>query len=459
MTKPLSTRIATAVLAAATAMGLSLSACSKPQDDQGSSSSNVIDYWLWDSAQQPGYQKCADAFQKQNPELKVKITQLGWDDYWSKLTAGFIADQAPDVFTNHLGKYAQFVDLGVLLPLDELEPTKGIESKDYQAGLGDLWIGQDGKRYGAPKDWDTIAYFYDRNVTRKAGITDEQLASMTWNPEDGGSFEKVIAHLTVDEKGRRGDEPGFDKNRVKVFGLASDGSGGGNFGQTQWAPYAGTHGWEPTDKNPWGTHFRFDDPTYQKTVAWYYGLAEKGYMPKYSTFGKNSGSQAQFAAGRAALAMNGSWMISSFKSLENVDLALAPTPVGPNGKRSTPLNGLADSVTRFSDNPEGAAKWVAFMAGEECQNMIGEAGVVFPARASGTQKSIEVRRKAGLDVTPFTQHIADGTTQLQPVVQNAADLTALTVPEFDAQYIGSRKASDLTELNDQLNKLFEITAK
>ena len=25
----------------------------------------TISYWLWDSAQQPGYQKCADEFQKQ----------------------------------------------------------------------------------------------------------------------------------------------------------------------------------------------------------------------------------------------------------------------------------------------------------------------------------------------------------------------------------------------------------
>ena len=80
----------------------------------------TIEYWLWDSGQQPGYQKCADAFQQQNPGLRIHISQYGWDDYWSKLTAGFIADTAPDVFTDHLAKYAQFVDLEVLRPLDDL---------------------------------------------------------------------------------------------------------------------------------------------------------------------------------------------------------------------------------------------------------------------------------------------------------------------------------------------------
>lgn len=449
------TKLAAALAAAA----LAFTGCSS--SDEPAAPSNTITYWLWDSAQQPGYQKCADGFEQANPGLRINIVQMGWDDYWSKLTAGFIADQAPDVFTNHLGKYAQFVDLGVLLPLDDFEATRGIESADYQAGLGDVWIGQDGKRYGAPKDWDTIGYFYDRKKVAAAGITPEQLASMTWNPDDGGSFEKVIAHLTVDAKGRRGDEPGFDKDNVKVFGLASDGSGGGNFGQTQWAPYAQSleNRWQPTDTNPWGTHFRFDDPDFQKTVAWYYGLADKGYMPKYSTFGPSTGSYAQFAAGRAALAMNGSWMISSFASLKDVDLAIAPTPVGPSGKRATPFNGLADSITKYTRNPEGSAKWVAWMASDACQDVIGAAGVVFPARAKGTEISLATRKQAGLDVSAFTRQVEEGTTVLQPVVQNAADLTALTEPQFDALYIGSAPASDLTTMNDQINKLFEITAR
>lgn len=453
-------KIAAALVAAATTVSLGLAGCSGPAEQEGTStSSNVIDYWLWDSAQQPGYQQCANDFQKANPGLKVNITQMGWDDYWSKLTAGFIADQAPDVFTNHLSKYAQFVDLGVLLPLDDFEATRDIKSEDFQEGLGDLWIGQDGKRYGAPKDWDTVAYFYDKNMTDKAGITTEQLQNMTWNPDDGGSFEKVIAHLTVDKKGVRGDEPGFDKDNVAVFGLASEGAGGENFGQTQWGAYTGTLGWEPTDKNPWGTHFRMDDPQFQKALGWYYGLAEKGYMPKFSTFGRGSGSYAQFAAGQAALAMNGSWMISSFSSLEKVDLKLAPTPTGVDGKRSSPFNGLADSITRFSDNPEAASKWVAYLASDSCQDVIGEAGVVFPARPSGTEKSIEARRKAGLDVAPFTDHVEDGTTVLLPVVEHAADLNALTAPYFESVYIGTKKPEDLTELNNQVNKLYEITAK
>ena len=132
--------------------------------------------------QQPGYQKCADEFAQQNPGLRVHISQYGWDDYWSKLTAGFIADTAPDVFTDHLAKFAQYVDLKVLRPLDDLAPTADIRDGDYQEGLAELWKGQDGKRYGAPKDWDTVAMFYNPEALQAAGVDPAKLKALTWNP-------------------------------------------------------------------------------------------------------------------------------------------------------------------------------------------------------------------------------------------------------------------------------------
>ena len=86
-------------------------------------------------------------------------------------------------------------------------------------------------------------------------------------------------------------------------------------------------------------------------------------------------------------------MISTFSNLtdaggKKLDIGIAPTPIGPTGKRASMFNGLADSVTTLSQQPENAAKWVKFMSGEECQNIIGESGVVFPARPDGTELAI-----------------------------------------------------------------------
>ena len=152
----------------------------------------------------------------------------------------------------------------------------------YNEGLADLWVGQDGKRYGLPKDWDTIGLFYNKAMTDSAGLTAEQMAKLDWNPQDGGSYEKAIAHLTVDKNGKRGDEPGFDKNNVAVYGLGLNG-GGDSSGQTEWSYLTDTTGWSHTDKNPWGTHYNYDDPRFQETMDWFAQLVEKGYMPKLET--------------------------------------------------------------------------------------------------------------------------------------------------------------------------------
>jgi multiple sugar transport system substrate-binding protein len=424
----------------------------------------VIEYWLWDSSQQPGYQKCADAFQQQNPGLRIHISQYGWDSYWSKLTAGFIADTAPDVFTDHLAKFAQFVDLKVLRPLDGLGPTSDINDADYQQGLAQLWKGQDGKRYGAPKDWDTVAIFYNRAAVKAAGVDPSKLDSLSWNPRDGGTFEKLVAHLTVDAKGVRGDQPGFDKNHVKVHGFASEGSGGGGWGQTQWSAFTGSAGWQATDKNPWGTHFNLDQPAFQDTLRWYFGLAQKGYMPTYEEIGgaNSVGSDKQIQSGTAVMGISGSWMLSTFSSLtdasgKKLDIGIAPTPIGPTGKRASMFNGLADSVTTLSKQPENAAKWVKFLSGSQCQSIIGQSGVVFPARPEGTALAIKYNKEQRhLDVSPFTNQVKDKTTFLFPVTTNAADITALMQPRLDAVYIGSSPVTSLTALNNQLNDLFKV---
>ena len=49
-----------------------------------------MNYWLWDSNQQASYQACADAFEKENPDIKIKITQTGWFDYWTALNTAFV---------------------------------------------------------------------------------------------------------------------------------------------------------------------------------------------------------------------------------------------------------------------------------------------------------------------------------------------------------------------------------
>ena len=453
-----------AVLTGLAALSLTLTACGGGGGDGGGSggggevidtgaATGEIDYWLWDNAQLPSYTKCADAFKAANPNVTVKISQFAWDDYWSKITNGFVAGDAPDVFTNHLAKYPEFVTNGQLVALDETLTKDGFNVDQYQEGLADLWKGQDGLRYGLPKDFDTVALFYNSELVEDGGYDAAQLGELAWNPTDGGTYEKAIAHLTVDEAGVRGDEPGFNKDKVKVYGLGLDGGAGEGVGQTQWSMYTGSNGWQVTDKNPWGTKYQYDQPQFQQTIDWFFGLIEKGYMPKLENVDGQSSADL-FGAGKYAMITNGSWMINTMFGYDGVKTALAPTPVGPSGKRASMYNGLADSVWTGSDNKAAAVKWVEFLGSPECQNIVGEAGAVFPAIPSGTDKAEAAFKAKGVDTSSFLVHVEEKTTFLFPITDFASQVTGIMQPAMDSVATGKADASSLTEANNQVNALF-----
>lgn len=437
-----------ALLLATTA--ITLVGCSAGDGGNGGDAS--IDYWLWDSRQLPAYQQCADDFQKANPGITVKITQLGWDDYWSKLTNSMAAGTAPDVFTDHLSKYPDFLKTGQLLPLDD----EDIDLSQYADGLADLWVGEDGNRYGLPKDWDTVALFYNATMVADAGITEDEMQNLTWNPEDGGTYERVIAKLTVDDNGVRGDEAGFDKNSVAVYGLGLPQSGAG-FGQTEWSYLTGTTGWTHTNTNPWGDEYNFDDPRFQDTISWWAGLIDKGYMPKLETMAGGAGTMPDsFGAGAAAINVNGSWTIGQYSGYEDVNLGIAPTPVGPSGERASMFNGLADSIWAGTEHKAEAAAWVNYLASSSCQDVVGEAGVVFPAIKSSTAKAEAAFQANGVpNVSAFTIHVADGTTFLAPITENASKIDGIMKPAMDAVLSGTEDSSSLTDANEQVNALFK----
>lgn len=449
---PLLTRRGTLGALAASAAALTLGACA-PRSSQGRA--DTIDYWLWDASQLPAYQACADAFREESG-ITVRITQIGWDDYWTKLTAGFVAGTGPDVFTNHIAKFAQFVDLEVLVPLDEQDAWADVDQSAFQPGLIDLWKGEDGRQYGCPKDWDTEAVFYNKDMVAQAGLSEQDLATWEWNPQDGGTFERILARLSVDRNGVRGDEPGFDAAHVATYGLGIQSAGAGD-GQTQWSPFTGSVGeWRYTDQETWGTRYRYDDPDFQRTLDWYFGLVDKGFLCPNGAFSDATSTDVQLGSGAVAMAINGSWMFNTFAGLE-VNVGVAANPRGPNGTSQSLFNGLGDSIVKQSTKIEAASKWVAFLGTARAQDIVASHGIVFPAISSSSDKAIEVFARTGLPTEPFTRHVEDGTTFFFPLTYFGADVTAIMTPAVEALWADRVPASTLTRYNEQVNLLFETS--
>ena len=439
-----------AALAAGAAGAGTLSACGGAQAPAGATE---IDYWLWDALQLPAYSAAIDRFMEHNPDVFVRITQLGWDDYWTKLTASFVAEAGPDAFADHLARFPEFVRLGVIAPLDGLGPLDEVPAERFQEGLQELWTGQDGKRYGIPKDYDTIAILYDRNMLEEEGLSPEDLEGLDWNPHDGGTFEQMLARLTLDTSGRRGDQEGFDPTSIARYGLAAD-PGVDYTGQSSWSPFALSTGWTFTDEDTWGRSFNYDDDRFVDTIDWYFGLVDKGFFPAFGTFGDSSPSQAQLQSGTSALATVGSWMITTFANMEGMDLGIANLPAGPVGTPVSMFNGLGDSISAQSDNKEEAARLIAFLASDEAQTIIGERAPFFPSTDPGTEAAIASYAEAGLDVTPFTDRVANGETGLYPLVENSASISSIMQTAFDQCWMRQIDGADFASFNDRVNALF-----
>ena len=416
----------------------------------------TITYGLWDSNQLPAYKACAAAFTKANPNINVSISQAGWDDYWKKVNAGFLSGKGFDVFTSHLAFFPDFVTNKQILSLDSFIKADKLSNvaATYQPGLASLWKAPDGHQYGLPKDFDTIAAFYNKKMTAAAGISAATMSSLTWNPTDGGTYEKVIAHLTVDKNGVRGDEKGFDKTKVAVYGIWMEGSGGGD-GQTQWSFLAATNGWKVND-GPWNTNYHYDSAKLAATIKWWHSLADKGYMP---TFAQQTGVSwnDQLSAGKVAMATNGSWMTGSVFGAANANFApaLAPTPIGPSGKRASMYNGLADNISAQTKHPQEAWKWVKFLGSAACQDIVAAHAVVFPAIPASTTKAVAAFKAKGIDVSAFYTQIKNKTTFLFPIANKKSQINTIINPVMDAIMSGTQDVSALKAANDQIKALFK----
>jgi len=436
--------------AVATTMAATLAACGG--GEQASGGPVTIRYSLWESRQQPPYQKCANLFQKQNPGIRIQLEVTGWNDYWGALPRGFIGDTAPDVITDHLAKYPQFAQSEVIMPLNRFAERDGVRANIYQPGLAQLWQTPSGQRFGFPKDWDTVAIISNGGMLQKAGLSKQQLDNASWNPKDGGTFEKIAARLSVDKKGVRGDQPGFDPANVAVYGLGLD-PGSLTYGQTTWAGFARSLGFELLDKNPWGRAYHYDDPRFMATIGWWRHMIEKGYMPPVSD-ARTLGQTAMFQGGKIAMAIDGDWTLATYTTTKGVKVGFSPQPRGPEGRWSL-YNGLADSIWTGTKHPQEAWKWVKFLASPACQNIVGDSAVVFPAIPEATQRAVAAHKKNGVDVSAFTSYLKDKHTILFPITEQAPQINLLMQPTLEKILLGSEHPDVLKSVNDQVNNLLK----
>ncbi|HZX06386.1 MAG TPA: hypothetical protein VFF46_25815, partial [Kribbella sp.] len=282
----------------------------------------------------------------------------------------------------------------------------------------------------------------------------KDLGTMTWNPKDGGTYEKIAAHLTVDTKGVRGDQPGFDKNHIKTYGSGVVASNQMS-GDISWYPFAASTGWRLMDlKHP--TQLNYADPRFVQTMDWAKQMAAKGYAPSYNLF--TLSDSEQLGSGKVAMTMGGSWEAATFAALKGTKVGIAPTVLGPDGvTRHVTAGSNGNVIWTGSKNKDATWKWISYQESKECQTKAATySASFFPSNPDAMAALLASEQKKGVDLSVFSGQAQHGVLQYDPQYPNGAEMQAAMVPLFEAYLTGKRDDSVWPEAQ---TKSAEIMAK
>jgi ABC-type glycerol-3-phosphate transport system substrate-binding protein len=429
-----------ATLAATAATVLLAGACSAGTGGS-SGGSSVINWWTWDPNQAAAYQTCATAFEKANPGTTVKISQYDVGDYFTKITADMVAGDAPDAFQDSVQYFPGYAAQGQLLALDPYISSSNYDLKQFSVGVN-AWKYTDGKQYGLPLDWAATAIYFNQGLLQKAGYSANDIDSLSWNPTNGGTFQKMIEHLTVDKNGVRGDQPGFNKNDVAVYGIGVLNSDD-FLGQTTWADLTPSTGWSFGNTADWPTQINYNDPRFVQTMDWIKSLATDGYMPPFGEYTQANGQASVsdtelLGSSKVAMTMGGSWEASTFSKLTGITAGIAPTPTGPNGDRTVMSNSNGNNIWAGTKNPQLAWKWVSYMGSAPCQTMAAEKnGSFFPSIPASMNAMSASLAKQGINLNVFTQYEKQGSLYGAAAYVNGSALQSAVQPLLDQFFGGS----------------------
>lgn len=338
----------------------------------------TISYACWDSNQAKLIQTLADEFEEENPNIKIDIQVNGWSDYWTALEAAGTGGSLPDTFWMHSNNIYYYGSNDQLLDLtDYIKNSDLVDLSNYPQGLDDIY-NIDGKQYAIPKDYDTIALWYNKTLFDEAGIS---YPDETWTWDD---LKEAAKKLTKDD----GSQYGF------CAGLHN---------QEGYYNFVYQNGGEIiTDDKKSG----YDEEATIAGIEEYFSYVKEGLSPEIYD------DQARAEAienGLCAMGLFGSWNLSGFASTdfmtENFDCAVLPS--ANDGTRSSIFNGLGNAIAATTEHPDEAWKWVEFLSSKEGQERQAELGIAISAYNGTADKFAEAyptfNTKCYIDMVDYAQ--------------------------------------------------------
>lgn len=317
---------------------LLLAACGGNNDrDGGKSGDGKVEINVWGMGEEAkSLPEIAKKFEDENPDIKVKVQAIPWDQAHDKLLTAVASKSGPDVIQMGTTWIPEFAEAGALMDLTpHFEHYPELDPSNFSAGSVETAKFED-KIVGVPWYIDTRVLFYRTDLLAEVGYEE---APKTW--EELSDAAKKLADRGEDMYGISIDP----KEQSLAFMFARQ-NGSELFGENG----------EPL----------FDQPEFVEAVEYLNSFFENGSAP--IDLGLDI-TQTFPGEGMVPMFISGPWMVKMIND-QAPDLegkwATAVLPTGSENNQSI-LGGSNLSVFEHTKNEDAALKFLAYMSKPETQ--------------------------------------------------------------------------------------------
>jgi multiple sugar transport system substrate-binding protein len=299
-------------IAALAALPLVLGACGGGSGGGSTNSASdtlrVLDYYNSD----PNASLWKAAIEKCGADIGMKIDReaVPGETLIQKVLQQSSSKTLPDVLMLDNPDVQQIAESGALAPLDDL----GIDSSGVAEGVLSAST-YEGKLYALQPVTNTIALFYNKKIFEAAGLT----PPTTWD-----ELKTTAKALTA------GDQYGFAMSNINTYE-----------GTWQFLPFMWSNG---------GDEKKIDTPETAAALQLVKDLLDQGSLSQSTVTWSQADVADQFAAGNAAMMINGPWNFGTLDKAAGLEYGIVPIPAPTaGGTVVSPFGGEAWAVPQTGD--------------------------------------------------------------------------------------------------------------
>jgi len=330
----------------------------------------VIHLTLWQGVNPPPnrevLQKLVDKFNRSHSNIQVESLYIGQQDQQTpKILAAVVGNAPPDLLWYNPTIAGQLVELGAILPLDEMLDKSPIKAEIDPALYTSMKY--NGKIWSVPFATNNVGIFYRPSLFKAAGITE---LPRTWQ-----EFRQVAKKLTRDTN---------DDGQTDQYGMFLP-LGKGEFTVFTWLPFMWSGGSElvsADSQNAAAVNLQDNQGAIAALQFWRDLIKDGSAILSAPERGYETDD---FLAGKVAMQLNGPWILGQFQAT-GVDFDVFPIPVMQ--EPATVIGG--ENLFFFKTTPKretAAFEFVEYALSEEFQTELALGTGYLPVNLKSRQSS------------------------------------------------------------------------